>query len=207
MNKLEIARLINTLAGTQGTIDTTEGTSGYQVALVGFLDQAYSDIQLYRNNWKFMRRTAEIPLNRVDPLYTYSNDDIDTVSRIYLNYRVLKYIDYDLWVLKEHQEAQPTEYTVNSFTDEIEFNPLDSTYIVTMDYQKVPDVLSSNSAVPILPTRFHSLIAYKALTGLGSYLGNPDLITKYTLKYSMELGSLMRSQVPGGKLLVASPLV
>ena len=204
MNKLQIAQLINTLAGTQGTVDTTEGTSGYQATLVEFLDQAYNDIQIFRESWKFMQGTVDIPLNIA--LNTFSSDDIAKGTRIIYDKRVLKEIPYEVWVLRDHPANKPVEWTVNPYTDELEFNTLDGTYIVTLQYQKVPDELTSNLDTPLLPKRFHGIIAYKALIGLGSYLGNYDLITKYSNKYSIELGALMRSQVPV-KFLTTKPLV
>ena len=149
MNRLAIARLINTLAGTQGTVDTTEGQSGYQATLVTFLDQAYNDIQVFRDNWLFMRQSVSVPLNV--SLATYSNDDIADVTRVYYNKRELRYVYYDKWVLQDHATGEPREYTVNPATNELTFNPSDATYLVTLDYQRVPDIMTTNSAIPILP--------------------------------------------------------
>lgn len=204
MNRLKIAQLINTLAGTQGTVDTTVGVSGYQTALIEFMDSGYNDIQIYRDSWKFLQGTVDIPLNIT--VNTYSNDDVAKVTRIIYNKRVLKEILYEDWVLQDHKEGKPVEFTTNPYTDEIEFNPLNDTYIVALQYQKVPDVMTTNSDIPIIPERFQRIIAYKALIGLGSYLGNYDLITKYSNKYSIELGALMRSQVPV-KFVTTAPLV
>jgi len=206
MTKLDIARLINTLAGTQGSVDTTENTSGYQTTIITFLDQAYNDVQLYRlNQWKFMKGQVSVPLSTT--VDTFSSTDVAEVTRVIYNKQVLKEVPYEDWVLTDHATGKPTEFTVDPYNDNaIVFNPSDINYIVTLQYQKVPDVLSSNSAVPILPTRFHNVIAFKALIGLGSYLGNDDLITKYTSQYSIEMGQLMRSQVPR-QYVTTSPLV
>lgn len=204
MTRLELAKLINKLAGTQGTVDTTVNTTGYQSTLIAFLDQAYNDLQIFRDTWKFMREEAPIPLSTI--VDSYSSDDIATVDRIIYNKRLLREIPYDDWILSDHATGKPVEYTVDPSDDSITFNPSDTDYILTLQYYKVPDLMETNSAVPILPVRFHNVLAYKALIGLGSYLGNDDLITRYSLKYSIELGQLMRSQVPK-KMITTRPLV
>ena len=204
MNKLAIARLVNTLAGTQGVVDTTENVSGYQNTLITFIDQAYSDIQLYRKDWKFMKAKTDAALST--SINTYSDSDIAYIERILYGTKVLEEIDYDTWILNTHPTGEPTEFTIDPYDDSIIFNPSDTNYIVTIQYKRVPDILTVNTSVPILPVRFHNIVAYKALIGLGSFLGNVDLIDRYANKYSVELGQLMRSQLPM-KYLKTSPLV
>ncbi len=195
MNKLEIARLVNTLAGTQGIIETTDGLTGYQSTLVTMIDQAYEDIQVYRPSWLFLQATVDIPLN--ETLNTYQPIGLSKITRILHNQQILKEVDYTRWLLESHtNKGKPTVWTYNPYSKEIEFNQLDGDYITTLQYQKVPDILANSFSIPVLPVEFHSLIAYKAVIDLGSYLGNPDLVSKYSLKYSFGIGQLLRSQTP-----------
>jgi len=122
--------------------------------------------------------------------------DIDIVDRIIYNKSILREVPYDDWVIKDHKLGKPVEYTRSPIDDSIIFNPSDMDYLLTLQYTKVPDVMTVNTSVPVLPIKFHTIIVYKALIGLGSYLGNYDLISKYSLKYSIEIGQLMRSQIP-----------
>lgn len=199
MNRLKICQDVNNLGGLQGQIDDTVSPVGYQHALIKMVDKAYSDIQTYRKYWHFMRRKELFSVDEVVDFY--ANDDIALVDRVVYNKRPLYFVNYDDFLLKTYKPSKPTFYTVDPATAEIFINPLDTTYILGIQYFKNLDVMTANSDVPILPSRYHDLITYKALMDLGSsYLGNYDLASTYSLKYSMLLGSMMRTQLPSKKL-------
>ena len=196
MNKLQIAKNINTLAGTQGVIDTTENVTGYQSVLILLLDQAYTEIQKYRAEWKFMKKLVQAPLNV--SLNTYSNTDISKIDRVVdqVAYKELKEIPYEKWIMSEHSiTGPPIEWTKHETNDTYTFTPPDDTYLVDIYYWSIPDVMTENSSIPVLPVEFHNLIVYKALVGLGSYLGNFDLTHEYSYQYDVMMGQMMRSEL------------
>ncbi len=198
MNKLELAQMVNTLAGTQGEVDNAETATGYQSVLVLMVDKAYKDIQTYRKYWNFMRTTTEVLLTEAIP--TITNTEIREVLAIRYNFGRLKQDDYDRVYLLTDQsllpEVYPQVFYVNPFTKVIYFNPMDAEYRVDVDYWRTPHRMTANGMSPILPEEHHYAIVYKALMNLGSYLGNDDLINEYQLHYDYEMGELMRSQLP-----------
>lgn len=198
MNKLEIAQKVNTLAGTQGDVDSVEAPLGYQQVLVQMVDQAYADIQRYRKDWKFMRVKAQAALS--DTLFTITNTEIQTVDRVIYDDRVLREISDERWVLMSFNATEPKVYTVDDTTRIITLNDLDTNYIVDYWYYRIPHEMTLNVDEPILPEEFHDAIVYKALIDLGSFLGNYDLVTYYGTKYSMILGDMMRSELAQKRL-------
>jgi hypothetical protein len=199
MNRLEIARAVDAAAGTQGTVDSTESLTGYQALLVQFVDQAYQQIQVYRKNWNFMRESALIPLSTI--LKTYTNADIALVEKIIYNKTELTRVDYADWILRDHTSGPPAEYTISDLNGSIIFNTLDATYITSrVYYWSVPDIMTVNADIPILPVKYHELIIYKSLMGLGTYLGNYDLINEYSELYDIGMGQMLRTECPEMKL-------
>jgi hypothetical protein len=199
MNKLEIVNKVNTLAGTQGSVDNVSSTSGYQTTLVAMVDLAYLSIQTHREDWKFLYEEVvplvEVPADPVNDLPSYSNIDISETYRILYEKEPLREYSYDKWLTMDQPAAnEPSQYTKHP-DGTIIFNPFDTNYYVTLQYFKVPDTIVTNSDIPVLPTKYHMLIVYKALIHLGEYLFNQSLINANTTLYSIELGRMMRSQV------------
>lgn len=205
MNKLTISQQVNTLAGLQGTIDSVTSTSGYQAVLITMVDKAYSDIQTYRDDWMFMRKSVQAPLSTT--LNTFSDTDIDTIRYILYDKNKLVEWDHDRWLITDHTGPdKPHQYTFNHEEVEYEFNVLDADYLADVYYIRVPDVMTLGSSTPIIPEQYQSLIVYKSLIDLGSYLGNYDLVQNYSLAYSVEMGQMMRAQIPQ-KTVTTPPLV
>ena len=204
MNRLEIAQDVNTLAGTQGTIDTTESITGYQAVLLKAVDKAYKDIQLYRNDWDFMKLEADIPLTTL--VKTYSNVDIAKVDKIIYDQKIIDRVEYADWILRDHDTGTPREYTVNRATGLITFNTLDASYQPKLHYYRNPNKMTVNGSIPIVPLRYHDAITYKALMILGTYLGNYDLISEYSVQFAILMGAMMRDYVPS-RSFITQPLV
>lgn len=205
MNKLQLAQMVNTLAATQGEVDNAETATGYQAALVLMVDKAYKDIQTYRKYWNFMRTTMNALMT--DTENTITNADIREVLAVRYDYNRVTQYNYDSEFLLKDQSVflgKPTRYYVNPFDRTIILNPLDADYRVDIDYWRIPNIMPTNSSIPIIPVEHHYVIVYKALMNLGSYLGNDDLIGDYSTHYDYEMGELMRSQLPQ-EIIVTEP--
>jgi len=200
MNYLEILQEINRLAGTQGTVDAVSGLTGYQELLPVYADNAYEDIQLFRDcDWIFMRQEAEKALDATTNSFT--DTDIAKIRFITYDYKKLTYVPYERWILWENMSTgEPKMYTIQPETGEVTLNPLNAAYTVKVYYQRVPDTMTAQTDEPILPTRFQNLIVFKALIDLGQYVGNYDLTQHYGTRFSVLMGQMLRSQNPAKKL-------
>ena len=195
MDRLTLCQKVNEKAGTQGSLESTTNINEYQQVLVGMVDTAYNDIQLLaKGECKFMRLSVSPTITSADP--TYTNTDIKKIRKVIYNQNELTLVDYDDWIMTDHSTGEPTEYTVIPATGVITFNPLDANYVITVQYLRVPNIMTGDYDIPIIPLSFHWTIVWKALMELGSYVGNWDLISTYTDKYSIEAGDLLRDQNP-----------
>lgn len=205
MNKLQICQEVNTLSGVQGSINAVENVSGYQATIVTMVDRAYRDIQNHRANWKFMRLTTTMNLS--DTVNYYDESTMAKPDELIYDLKNLTYILYDEWIHQDEPPADiPYEYTlvpgsyVGQTFDRIETNPLDAMYNVDLYYYRKLHTMPTSTDVPVIPEEFHSVIVYKALITLGMYLGQGSIVALYTPEYNIEMGQMMRSQVPNEPL-------
>lgn len=195
MNLLEIMRQANTFCGLQGDIDTVANLKDIQVDLLNFVRQAYLKIQLASEEWKFMNRTLSLTVDGTT--VATSNADVSKWKKVLYDRRELLYVNYDEYLLQDWtQPGPPARYTVVPETNEMVLNKLDGTYSLTCRYLKVPGDLTNNLDIPILPTRFHMLIAYQAAADFGSWLGNPEIEDKNLLNADILMGYMKRSDIP-----------
>ena len=194
MNRLEIAKAVNALAGTQGVVTTTEGVTGYQEVLLQFIDKGYREIQVYRKNWKFMQSFVQAALNGLDQVF--EDADIALVDKVIYNKAELRQVPYEDWILRDHPSGPPSEYTISPLNGSIIFNLPDAPYIVDVYYWHVPDNMTLNVDVPVLPVQYHDIIIYKGCMGLGTYLGNYDLVNENQELYDIAMGQMLRTECP-----------
>lgn len=55
MNRLQLCQKLQTLCGVSGTLATTIGQTGSLGRLVGWVDDAWSNLQTERDDWEFLR--------------------------------------------------------------------------------------------------------------------------------------------------------
>lgn len=196
MNFLEIAKETNTFSGLQGDIDTVVNPTGLQKVLLKFINAAYNNIQLMRDSWAWMNTHYQFSWN--PSTVEYTNTAIDKYVTISYDDYLLKYYSYDYWKLNKFDTkldpSKPECFTIKPETNGIIINPPDDYYNIDVRAVIVPEELTSNLQVPLLPERFHRILAYKAAIDMGMYLGNAEIISANTARYDTMIGQLLRSQ-------------
>ncbi len=217
MNRLSIAQFVRRKCGISGSETTTVNATGEWSDVVSAVDEAYEDIQNARPDWLFLRtafsfvtvaQQAEYaydaaPLSLtdfgrwVDDCFRVYKDSIDneqwlTQWRNYDNFR-------DVFMLgtQRTQYGQPVNITISPSKSLIlSLAPDDTSYTIGGYYYKTPDVMSVDADIPILPLRFHKLIAYKAIQLLAVNESAAELYEWGNLK-SVEMTAMLESdQLP-----------
>lgn len=195
MNFLEIAKEVNIASGLQGDVDTITSPTGIQRSLIHLINSAYLDIQMLRQDWAWMRTNGVFSWNfeSNDPKV---NSGIHKYLLIHYNHKPLEFIDYEEWLLNSYtyKTGIPEKFTLLPETNGIIINPADAYYNVEYRGIKVPESLTSNVQVPLLPVFYHNIIVYKSAYEIGLFLGNAEIMNINLGKYDFLLGSLMRSQ-------------
>lgn len=199
MNFLEIVRKANTFSGLQGDIDSVVSTTGLQKTLVEFVNAAYLDIQLLRDNWSWMQRYTSTFL-----WGSASTSQVNTgVNKYYKLYNsadaLMTFIPYLDWLTTRSADSSsrtaiPSYYTIIPETNALIISPVIDT--VTISYVAVinPETLSENTQIPKIPERYHFILVYKAAMDMGFFLGNQEIGNGNASRYDMALSQLLRNQ-------------
>ena len=196
MHYLRIMQLTNMACGLQGDIDTVNNLKDIQVNIAEFVNLAYYDIQVMRDDWKFMQRTLDTHITPAS--YTITNADVGRWNKLYYSNKEVRRCDYEGYLNSDWTSTPgpPRMCTIIPETNEVVFNTPNQPYAIRARYVRVPLILSNDSDIPIIPVRFHTVLVYKAAADFGSWLGNPEIEDRNMTKYDTLLLQLKRSEIP-----------
>lgn len=213
MNFKEIVQKVNLHTGLQGTVNTVDATN-YQEYLAEAVRASWVDLQNLREDWKFMWH--ELEFTTVAGTHEYTESSILAGQGI-TTYSISKWkkdeflkdgalmteVDW-IWyqVNKDDFESKESTYFVNK-----EY-PAQSLIIPSPDggatirtaFYRTPQILQSNTDIPILPEEFHYLLVWNALEDVAAYLGNSAIYERHSYKADILKNKLMRSQIPARKI-------
>ena len=191
MNFLEIVKKANIFSGLQGEIDSVLSVRGLQKTLVEFVKTAYIDIQNVSELWSWRYKSVIIPWNSSSTLYT--DPTVEKWTKLFYDGGNLKFIEYEDWIMDPPTAASvPQSFTIVPESNGIIINPVGSAMLVNARAYRAIDELSTNSQIPIIPTGYQMIIAYKAAIDMADLLGNYDIFQLNTGKYDVLLGQLKR---------------
>jgi len=159
------------------------GQVGREAKFVHWVREAWREIQIERNAWRFMRRYYSAGLLPDTMAYTpaslaitdlnrWIDEKIDRVT-IYKTslgaadeseIRPLDYADFRATYLRGvHDANRPMHWSVSP-DNELMIGPKpDAAYTVQGPYQRTAQVLVANADTPICPTDYHMVIVWRAL--------------------------------------------
>ena len=191
MNFLEIVKKANIFSGLQGEIDSVLSVRGLQKTLVEFVKTAYIDIQNVSESWSWRYKSVIIPWNSSSTLHIDST--VEKWTKLFYDGGNLKFIEYEDWIMDPPTTASvPQSFTIVPESNGIIINPVGSAMLVNARAYRAIDELSTNAQIPIIPTGYQMIIAYKAAIDMADLLGNYDIFQLNTGKYDVLLGQLKR---------------
>ena len=191
MNFLEIVKKANIFSGLQGEIDSVLSVRGLQKTLVEFVKTAYVDIQNVSEYWSWRYKSVIIPWNSSSTLHIDST--VEKWTKLFYDGSNLKFIEYEDWIMDPPTTASaPQSFTIVPESNGIIINPVGSAMLVNARAYRAIDELSTNSQIPIIPTGYQMIIAYKAAIDMADLLGNYDIFQLNIGKYDVLLGQLKR---------------
>ncbi len=220
MNFLKICQIADNMSGLQGEITNVELAVAAQNVIVQSVRQGFLDLQLDRMSWKFMRRTKvfnTIVDQQVYPILDIFGNPVNDFGRweervgrraYYIRdiatgkARSLVYINYDMFRDKYLRNpttsgGKPRYITSDPATESMMLDTAPSeVYEISADYFVEPQVLETNEDIPILPNRFHQLLAYKALPYIGGHYSNLSISSTYAIAEAKMQGMMYRDQCP-----------
>ncbi|MDA8260585.1 MAG: hypothetical protein M0Z99_33960 [Betaproteobacteria bacterium] len=191
---------------------TVVGQTGELGRYVKWIKDAWVDIQNHRPDWLWMRKSFTVPTVASTGEYAYNATGlVDTVSGTAIS-RWSRWYRYEfkiylastgvsgetplIWLpwnvfrriyrYGTQNDGPPVHVSVDP-TGKFCLGPKpDAVYTVGGDYQLGPQEMTADADVPEMPSRFHRLIVYEALSRYGGHRVVPEAI--------------MRANAEGGRL-------
>ncbi len=189
MNFLQLCQAVALDSGTVAGVPsftTVNAASGRVAQVVGWVRDAWIDIQNERNDWRFRRKVFTAPLTIGQIAYTPAQLGIgdfgawlpDVPGDGFANLSIYEsgeqaqegsiyQIDYPEFRRRYqrgvHDANQPTEWAVSPQNELLLGTKPDKAYILAGEYRRSAQVLAADADVPIMPSDFHRLIQAEAI--------------------------------------------
>ncbi|MCP5246157.1 MAG: hypothetical protein H6937_09490 [Burkholderiales bacterium] len=215
MNKLELCQRWRQETGVSGDESTTADATGMWKRGIGYIEQAYQDIQLEREDWNFMRGEKSFNTIQDQNEYPYASAPISLTDlarwkedsfRIYYqsvgDEHPLQYMNYDefrheyLYGTFPTTPSYPTVITVSPSDSLILALPPDGVYTVTGEYFKTVSKLDDDTDIPVFPERFHMLIVYRAMIKYGLWVPAPEIVSYAKAEYDAMFEKMESDETP-----------
>lgn len=166
-------------------LQTVTGASGRPGQIVGWVRDAWIDLQNERNDWVFRRQRAEKTLTINQTTYTKLNFALDRLARFmpdYGDYRTvsiydnaigrtdegaLNFMAYERWLdmydFRTHQANRPRDWSMSPQRELLVGPKPDKAYKIRFRYITTPQVLEDDNDEPEAPEEFHRVIVFEAI--------------------------------------------
>ena len=201
MNYLQLCQRVHDIAGFQGQFNSVSAT-GYQAVIVRAVQDAYEDIQRYRDDWDFLQKRKVVGVGPSQSVYTLADLGLENLQQYkYVNFNSRRMMEmefetYQLYDFSNWSTHQPHYWSWEYATMDFYISPVGENYDIEINYIDELDTLSINTDTPRILSRHHQCIVYGALMKVGTYLGKMTLYDMYAIKYAEALGQLMRESNP-----------
>lgn len=222
MTKLEIVKRIWLESGAGGSEPTTTvGATGETLRFSRWADTAYEYVQNLHFNWDFLRTDFSFNTEASKSTYSLSEAGVSDLCqwkvkdvRLYSSVNDEGWIEYYDWDCFRNiyllgsmrsKTGRPEAFSIKPDRSIIFGQIPNGVYNVNGEYWKVADTFASESAEPIIPTRYQLVIVWKALMLYGAYENAIDAYSHGETEYKKAIVNLEDDQLPRERFL--EPLV
>ena len=222
MNFLQLCQDLYREGGISGQISSTQNQTGEAARVVGWVQKAYLEILNDQPDaWNFTRESAVKQLTA--GVGTYSFEDLDITNGVQWDTDTMRFATSDDLSDEAHlseldfasfrntwqfgpartQQGSPADVSVDNDT-KLVIGPIPAAAVwLVFDYKAMP-MLISDSDVPVLPSRFHNAIMWRALRHYGLYEAAPEVVARADIAYKEAMLQLTVDQTP--EVQVEGPL-
>lgn len=192
-----------------GPVSVSSAT-GIEKKLVGYVVQAWIDIQEYRSDWPWMFKEFSFntsPGKQRYPCVELNLSDVEfwdltgvSIFKVYEGKIAEHYMPsstYQNW-WKFHrigvqQSAPPESIFVDPANEDLMIYPApDDEYTVSLRYYRAAQRLAANGDIPMMPTNqaWQDIIKWRALWYYGYHDGAPDVLAEAEIRYGEMIHTL-----------------
>lgn len=228
MTFLQLCQMLALEAGISGGIVTTAGQAGEAGRVVRWVSRAYAYVQNLHEDWKFLRRDVEFPVQLGLAKYTpdaagvpleefgcwYMRDKWRSylTASGYADEQEIDYVPYDKFRLvygfgnSRLQPGRPTVMTVAPDQSLLFWPTPNDAYTIVGEQYHAPFIMTADGDVPAFAARFHNVIVYRALMLYGEFEGDPSVIGASQTETERELDAMESFYLPGMTMAGSGPL-
>jgi hypothetical protein len=185
---LSLCQRLRQEAGLSGTGPASVlNQTGEMKRIVDWVAAGYEDIQEEHATWRFLRTDFSFPTIASVQDYTPAAVGLDDLAswikkdiRIYSAVNDESQLDYMPWEIFRQTYFYGSNRTVTGRPSVVTIRPNntlslwqipDAVFTVNGEYYKVPDIMTVNASVPVIPAHRHMVIVWKGLMHYGAYAG------------------------------------
>jgi hypothetical protein len=212
---LNLCKSLRTECGVSGTDTTVASGSAEWLRMVGWIAQAWIEIQEKQPDWEWMRKNVTFNTQATKGEYTAAEAGVTDLGtwkgdsfRLYLQSAGVgteqrigfkdynTYRNYYLLSTRKTTYARPSEITISpSRTLMLGLIPNDI-YVVSGEYWSSPITLAADADTPAMPSQFHSAIVYRAMMHYGAYEAASDVYERGEKNFKEMMAALRNHQLP-----------
>lgn len=194
MNYLEIAQktweLCKLSGGGPGGVT---GQQGMTLSIINWVQEAYREVQEMQPRWNFMEKSVTATISQTRDEYVQGDFGITEFAELMSAHIVNPGMEEDtplkIYTFEDAERFQkqadsqvPSEILVTS-TETFKFNTLPDVGLnLRFKWHRTPHELVNSNDLPIIPARFHMLIAYIAMEHYAFYDEDQILMEKAARK-------------------------
>jgi hypothetical protein len=201
MTFLELVNKLRRECSVSGSgLPSVTNQTGESARLVGWIQQAYNEIQALNVDWFFLRKqgtfttvpginliTPPTDLNVWDVERFYDDDGNQVVA--------IEYAKFDRKI-NPSETGKPDLIIIRNDNRLLLERMPDGAYQYHYDYFRKPFTLTTDLDVPAMPEQFHMAIVARAMILYGNYESAAEIIKQGTEAYTIALKQLEMNQLP-----------
>ena len=205
MTFLELCKRLRQEVGAAGTGPAAvTGQHGEYQRLIGWIKQAWHELQLERREWRFAWAEASIDLDPDFRDYSPPGDidhwDAETVRIGSNRLRVIEWSMFRERFRDDSNGDKPAVITrLPNGTLRLDTTPATADTLM-FEYFRTPQELTANGDTPRMPEEYHLLIVYRAMLAYALYENAPEVAQAARIGEQQILPQMMLRELPQMKL-------
>ncbi|MBF57740.1 MAG: hypothetical protein CME80_08480 [Halomonas sp.] len=195
MTFLELCQRLRQEVGAAGNGPANvAGQSGEYARLIGWIRQAWREIQLDRQ-WRFDWARGVVELNASDVEYPLPEDFDDWLAdTLYVGAQKLRVLP---WKDLRHAATDRLSCVAIAPDGVLHLNTTpDAGTTLTFEYWRTPQELVGINDVPRMPPRYHMAIVYRAMMQYGLYENAPEVVQQARLNDQQMMTRIASTELP-----------